>query len=239
MEVIIENTGNDGGDILTLNKTFSGMAPKVQYLTQNELLMRSILAYYAIDKLDIMVPIINGKSRISLRILDWFVTNYSKKHGTVYLLKQPNGDHVRFKVYGDYKLRLKSYSKKRFDPFCRWERVNIPYTDNMYIETTLGQLNFFRWVIDNKILNYIEDHYETIENDMNQRNSNGSAKRSLSATPSPDVKSFENKSFSTNSVSSEDDDTITNKTRKKREELSVCASKSFNKEDVNVVIKFN
>ena len=66
-----------------------------------------------------------------------------------------NGESRRFKVYTDYKLKLKAYSKKRFDPFCRWDRIIIPYDEENNIQTTIGQLNFFKWVLENKILNII------------------------------------------------------------------------------------
>ena len=89
-----------------------------------------------------MISVINGESQISLRIVDWFVTNYSKKHFVVFSIME-NDEKIRFKVYNDYKLlKLKAYSKKRFDPFCRWERISFPYDENKYVETTIGQLNF-------------------------------------------------------------------------------------------------
>ena len=95
------------------------------YTTQNSLLLKNLLEFYNKDNnLDEMLSIINGESPISLRIVDWFVTNYAKQKFTVYDLKNGSG---RFKVYNDYKLKLKAYSKKRFDPFCRWDRINIPY----------------------------------------------------------------------------------------------------------------
>ena len=56
-----------------------------------------------------MLRIINGESRISLRIVDWFVTNYSKKNNIYYKLNK--GDH--FTVYQSYKSQLKSFSKKK------------------------------------------------------------------------------------------------------------------------------
>ena len=120
-----------------------------KYNTQNNLLLENLLLFYNIQKLDKVINIINGKSKISLRLIDWFATNYSKKHFIVYNIIE-NGKSRRFKVYQDYKLKLKAYSKKRFDPFCRWERITIPYKNNTYIETTIGQLNFFRWYIENK-----------------------------------------------------------------------------------------
>ena len=65
-----------------------------------------------------------------------------------------------------YKSQLKSYSKKKFDPFCRRDRINFNCND-IDIETTMGQLNFFKWAIDNMIIEYIIQNYEDIENDMN------------------------------------------------------------------------
>jgi len=184
-----------------------------KYSTQNSLLLENLLDFYSrSNNLDRVLPIINGKSKISLRLIDWFATNYCKKHFVVYNIEE-NGVAKRFKVYQDYKLKLKAYSKRRFDPFCRWERITIPYKNDTCIETTIGQLNFFRWYIENKILDYIEDNFDGIENDMNNRNSI-SKKRQL-------------KHSKTN-----------NKTRKKRQELSVSAIKSIRKEKVEIVVKF-
>ena len=82
------------------------------YNTQNDLLLNNLLEFYKKnDNMDRMIKIINGESRISLRIIDWFSTNYAKKYYTVY---QMEGTEKRFKVYNDYKLKLKAYSKKLF-----------------------------------------------------------------------------------------------------------------------------
>ena len=126
--------------------------------------------------------------------------------GKITILK--NGS-TRLKVYLDYKLKLKAYSKKRFDPFCRWERITIPYGEDSLMETTIGQLNFFRWIIENNILTFIKENLEDINKDMNKRNSTSKNK---------------NKS--------------NKKTRKKREELSIFASKSIKKEKVKIVVEF-
>ena len=102
--------------------------------TQNTLLMSNLMVFYnKHGNLENMMKIINGESEISLRIVDWFVTNFAKKYYTVYELSQTIGENTsnsRFKVYNDYKLKLKAYSKKRFDPFCRWDRISIPYSEN-------------------------------------------------------------------------------------------------------------
>jgi len=179
------------------------------YSSQKTLLLNNLIGYYKEnDNLDRMLKIINGDINISLRIVDWFTTNYAKKYYTVYDL--PNGN--RFKVYLDYKLKLRSYSKRNFDPFCRWDRISIPYKGETSLQTTLGQLNFFKWAFDNNVIDYIETNYAAIEKDMNNRNS--TSKRKMVA----------------------DSNT---KTRKKREELSISAAKTIKREDVEIVIKFN
>ena len=136
------------------------------YTTQNDLLLKNLIIFYKTDlngsynannNLDKMIRIITGESKISLRIVDWFATNYAKKYYTLFTIEQSvNNVSRRFKVYDDYKLKLKAYSKKRFDPFCRWDRISIPYTNGEFIETTIGQLNFFKWALENKVIDFVE-----------------------------------------------------------------------------------
>ena len=143
--------------------------------TQNDLILKQLLVFYKRnnnENIQRMLDIINGNSRISLRIVDWFATNYSKEKYTIYTLQDSDGKDYRFKVYNDYKLKLKAYQKKRFDPFCRWERIMIPYGEGTKIQTTIGQLNFFKWAIENKVLEYIEENFDAIEKDMNSRKDN-------------------------------------------------------------------
>jgi hypothetical protein len=187
--------------------------------TQNQLLMDNLMDFYSDQSnIDQILQIINGETKISLRIVDWFVTNFAKKYYTVYEINTKRNDK-RFKVYNEYKLKLKAYSKKRFDPFCRWERIVIPYSNNQSVETTIGQLNFFKWAIENQIIDYIQNNYDDIENDMNSCNS--TAKR---RTP------IDNSFITSNDNA---------KTRKKREELSISACKCIKKETVKITIKFD
>jgi len=203
----------------------------MNYNTQNDLLLNKLMNYYNDNyNLNNMLKIINGHSTTSLRIVDWFVTNYAKKYFTVYTI-QKNGLDERFKVYNDYKLKLKAYSKKRFDPFCRWERITIPYKNDTSIQTTIGQLNFFKWAIENDVIKYIEENYQTIDLDMNTRNSINKLKNvSISSTDSNSSNSSSVSNGSSNS---------SNKTRKKREELSINASRSIKKETLEVLITLN
>ena len=107
------------------------------YTTQNSLLLANLIKFYDHnDNLNVMLQIINGHSKISLRIIDWFATNYAKKFFTVYTIQNEYSKCARrFKVYVDYKLKLKAYSKTRFDPFCRWDRITIPYKNGTFTQT--------------------------------------------------------------------------------------------------------
>ena len=74
---------------------------------------------------------------------------------------------IHFNVYLSYRSQLKAYSKQLFDPFRRRDRIIFYYeNDNKSIETTIGQLNFFRWVLQNDILQYINQNLKDIEKDM-------------------------------------------------------------------------
>ena len=189
------------------------MNASASYTTQNDLLLNNLMDFYKDEKtLNRMLKIITGESKISLRIVDWFSTNYAKKYYTIFSIDEDSENGRRFKVYVDYKLKLKAYSKKRFDPFCRWDRISIPYKKDTCIETTIGQLNFFKWALENKVIDYIEENYEVIEKDMNNRNSTSKRKEQIV------------------------DNT---KTRKQREELSVSATKSIKKEKVEIVVQFH
>lgn len=104
-------------------------------------------------------------SNISLRLLDWLVTNFAKKNNVVYM--QEKGDvKSSFNMFMEYKAQLKAYSKKFFDPFCRRERVKVINTEGSDQNTTVAQLNFFKWAITNGVIKYAVDNKDTIELDM-------------------------------------------------------------------------
>jgi hypothetical protein len=207
--------------------------------TQDDLLLHNLLNFYKnCENLKIIQTIVNGESRVSLRIIDWFVTNYAKKYETQYVIRMRTGilkdliEDCVFKVHHRYKLQLKAYSKRRFDSFCRWDRISIPCADDSEMMTTIGQLNFFKWAIEHRILDYIESNYADIERDMNSRNSS-SRRNTTSSTESSD----------TSDTSAEDSVVAApktdGKTRKKRQELSVSASKCIKKEMVQIVVSFD
>lgn len=152
--------------------------------TKKDVLMNNLKRFFKIKKNFIKLKnIIEGKNKVSLRLIDWFVTNYCKKYNVKYKLK----NNQYFNVYLDYKCQLKSYRKKLFDPFRRKEKIEISL-NNHSIFTTVGQLNFFKWAIKNNIIDHIKKNFKKIEKDMTSRNKKKENKKkreiTLSATKS-------------------------------------------------------
>lgn len=196
------------------------------------LLMSSLNEFYKDGTyINQIKPILEQKAKVSLRILDWFITNYSKKNRTLI-------NDNSFDVYQNYKLMLRSFSKRQFDPFCRKNKIVFYYTDASndstskgveveknnelsrskgveltedpgdqrdFIETSCGQLCFFRWCFQNGIIDYVEKNLEKIEEDM---------KASLKSSD------------------------LTKK-EKKRQQLSVSAARSVSKRNVKYTITFD
>lgn len=181
--------------------------------------------YTAPGNLEKLLPILQGTSPISLRLVDYFVTNYAKKMNTSFML---NGRH--FLVYFNYKRELNAYSKRLFDPFCRRERIMFQAKGVEPFVTTVGQLNFFRWFLEKQILEHVTENRATIEADMNstlkEHYSRSNTTRSTAATPSESLPTTETLS--------------TEKTpRKKRCELTQSAMKKVNIHECDVVVSFS
>jgi hypothetical protein len=128
-----------------------------------ELVISSLQKFYSNHpEIEKVLTYLNGEAPLSLRIIDWFVTKYSRKNFVRYPL---NGQD--FLVYLSYKGQLKAYSKQYFDPNCRRERIMFKIPGQEQFMTTIGKLNFFRWAQESKILDYIEAHEEEIRTGYN------------------------------------------------------------------------
>ena len=196
--------------------------------------------YTAPGNLEKLLPILQGSSPISLRLVDYFVTNYAKKSNTSYML---GGRH--FLVYFNYKRELNAYSKRLFDPFCRRERIMFQARGIEPFVTTVGQLNFFRWFIEKDIYNFVSEHREDIEKDMNstlkQHYSRSNTTASTKQTSTESVCTEKEKAPSTSTTLSITDETLSNasSSRKKRCELTQSAMKKVNVHECDVVVHFS
>jgi len=128
-----------------------------------EMVIASLQKFYAgHPEIEKVITYLNGEAPLSLRIIDWFVTKYSRKN----FIRYPLNGH-EFIVYLSYKGQLKAYSKQYFDPNCRRERIMFQIPGYEAFMTTIGKLNFFRWALDSNILEYIEAHEEEIRKGYN------------------------------------------------------------------------
>lgn len=221
----------------------NGNVESLKIASKNDILLNSLFLFYKEKKyIETILPIINGQSIISLRILDWFVTNYSKKFNVIYNI--PNNQNP-FNVYLDYRLQLKAYNKKYFDPFCRKNRIIFYYQEKMAIKTTVGQLNFFRWALKNDIINYVSDHLNNIIDDMTNIYQEKKKEKSDSDTSSDNSSSNSSNNKSpldpiiiSSSNSSNDSDNSDEK-KQRRKELSHSATKTLNKHNVTITLNFD
>lgn len=178
-----------------------------------------------------LMPVLKGESPMSLRLIDYFVTNYAKKMNTAYVY-----GGKQFLVYYNYKRELNAYSKRLFDPFCRRERIQFEARGHESFVTTVGQLNFFRWAIEKEIIQYIDLNRESIEKDMNS-----TLKEHYSRSTTAKTKStMETKvTTETEAVSESVATGSTSSSRKKRSELTQSAMKKVNYHACDVVLSFN
>jgi hypothetical protein len=217
-------------------------------MSRDDQILKSLKRYfYDKEEADIMVDILRKKKRgmktkLSLRVLDWFVTNFAKKNNTVYEIPSPDNekDTIVFNVYLQYWDQLKAYGKPYFDPFKRvykehskkTKRFRFKYNrDGDKITTTISQLNFFRWAISNKIIDYVTENIDEIFEDM----------KTASQKQKQETKEF----YENNPIDESDDeesldsDSPSKKIRKPRQKLSVSATKKVNKYNVKVTLRFN
>jgi hypothetical protein len=113
-------------------------------MSRSDLLLKSITEFYEEpENFELLKGILEKTSGVSLRNLEWFITDYSKKKNFSYTTKTGK----LFSVHMSYKSSLDGYSKKLFDPFCRTQKIEF-----QGIQTTVAQLNFIRWCIKNDII---------------------------------------------------------------------------------------
>ena len=195
---------------------------------RRELLVLSLQRFYSSrPDLHSLVPILKGEGDLSLRLIDWFVTNYAKKHHVSYV---SNGQE--FIVYLNYKSQLKAFSKKLFDPFCRRERILFQCGDLEPFETTVGQLNFFRWAFEKDVLGYVRQNLADIVKEEKLARANGTQSSTDSSTSGVSTESAQ----SAVTVSTQGSG---KSTRRRRTEKVQSGTKMMHKHDLEIQLTFD
>lgn len=147
-------------------------------------------------KLQTFLRTVRRQEAFSLRIIDWTTTNYSKRHRiTIYHRGLPTDLH------NDYRRFLGVFTKKYFDPFARRERIKLLVHGGggeagnaagaaaaAPLMTTVGQLNFMRWMLERNVHLSVQELRATVESDM--RNYDGRRHRGGAAGPTPASKAL-------------------------------------------------
>ncbi len=102
-----------------------------------------------------------------LRLLEHLVTTYARDTGPICWVL-PDG--TLFNLGASYRVQLKAWGKECFDIFRRRERLSIQIPSGVgasqaaapLLETTVAQLNFFRWAVENGVLEYARAHQAAI-----------------------------------------------------------------------------
>ena len=190
------NEDIDEGDELETDKDNAPSINEIELSKKETYYYKIIDKYYkalSSEKILMMIDIIEGRSTISLRLLDWFVTRYANKYKVRYYQVESKNDKndknekedkfdksidKGFNVHISYKAQLKSYKKKYFDPFRRRKKfkyifkniVSTSGTEQVTLCTTIGQLNFFKWAFNNHVIEYVFTKYKSISKAMGTSN---------------------------------------------------------------------
>lgn len=229
-----------------------------------ELVISSLQKFYgSYTDIESILPYLQGTADLSLRLIDWFVTNYCRKHFVGYPL---NGQE--FLVYISYKSQLKAYSKQYFDPNCRRERIMFQIPNHESFMTTVGKLNFFRWAIETKLIDYINEHIDVIQEErleamkvVDKKSRGGtessvSSVRTVSTIASTSSTASAASAASTATMSSVDDASTASvestsfslnvsgsnaltTTRRRRSKQIPAASRQLQKHECNITVSFD
>lgn len=126
--------------------------------------LQNLYFWYSEENIQsILLPLIHQKDQVSLRALDWLVTNFAKKNTIVLVDTKEKGPPIN--IHLDYCTMLDYWKRKNFDPFRRHQRIYFQW-ENHIEETTVGQLNFFYWAHTKGIIQYAKQNTVEINNDM-------------------------------------------------------------------------
>ena len=120
---------------------------------EKRFILRRIAPFYTQPQLLRFQQLRTSKSRthLSLRVIDWTFSNFLK----VFFLSFRNKN-----LFVEYKSKTSIYKKPYFDPISRGTHVKFTI-DGQTHTCSVGQLHFFKWLLENEfdtvILNKIED----------------------------------------------------------------------------------
>ena len=149
---------------------------------KDEVLLTSVLQWYNQERARVQTfsDIVNHKNGLSLRIIDWLITNFSKSFSVAI-----ESDGLPRNLRRDYHKNLSAHNKKNFDPFARRRRIRILLFGEEDRVSTIGQLNFFRWFLSKNLVGFLLENKAVIEKHMKESENKTSLVMVQSGPPTP------------------------------------------------------
>lgn len=129
----------------------------------DDVLLESVLEWYNEDKkrVDHFLSVVKRRNGMSLRVVDWLVTNFSKTHSVMIDCGGMTRDLNR-----EYQRNLSAYNKRNLDPFARKNKITVLLYGQEKRSTTVGQLNFFRWFFKSDIGSILDKYKDVVKAHM-------------------------------------------------------------------------
>ena len=137
--------------------------PEEVFSRKDEVLLSSVLRWFNEEESRVQTfsDIIHHKNGLSLRIIDWLITNFTKSFSVAI-----ESDGLPRNLRKDYHKNLTAHNKKNFDPFARRRRIHIVLFGKEQRVSTIGQLNFFRWFLSKDLVGFLLENKSVIEKHM-------------------------------------------------------------------------
>lgn len=154
---------------------------------KDEVLLNSVLVWFNEEESRVQTfsDIVHHKNGLSLRIIDWLITNFTKSFSVAI-----ESDGLPRNLRKDYHKNLTAHNKKNFDPFARRRRIKIVLFGEEKRVSTIGQLNFFRWFLSKNLVEVLLENKSVVEKHMkdSDTNKNRIVKRKVAIAQLPPAK---------------------------------------------------
>jgi hypothetical protein len=102
---------------------------------------------------------------VSIRLIEYFITHFASDTfpaAASFPWCAPSFPLATECPSNHYFTCLHYYTKRLFDPSCRYERIFLPMGNECALVTSLGQLNFFRWFFSCRVDAFMRDRLADI-----------------------------------------------------------------------------
>jgi hypothetical protein len=134
----------------------------MDYNSKRNDLLRELVPYYTPATFSIIHKILIGEDALTSSIINFTVVTFASKYESRIEHICEDGTIEYIYISRSYNGQLTDHRRQCFDPFCRKPKIPFEYRPGKTIVTSVSQLNFYRWVINIGLLEFIRENYELI-----------------------------------------------------------------------------